>query len=128
MSTQSQPLPVALVESLIRGPLRFSSHEFRMLLALAVAERPVTAWALARHLSADYSHTKRVARALLTARVVRRGPRGLRLETDVTRWRVPRSAPEGGRTRAATPGTSGAPRVPGLPSAAPVSSATLSRV
>ncbi len=92
-AVEAQAIPAPLVESLIRGPLRFSPHEFRMLLALAVAGRPVTAWALARDLGADYGHTKRLARALLKVRVVRRGPRGLTLELDVTRWRVPRSAP-----------------------------------
>jgi hypothetical protein len=89
--------------------VRLSGSEWRLVIALLLAGRPVSARQLARDLGLDYGLVKRVARGLVDWRILERTRGGLRVQPDAARWRVPTTGPSGhGR-----PMTCAARRIPG---------------
>lgn len=90
MATKSQSIPAAHLENLVRGPLLFSGSELRILVALMLVDRPVSARALSQEIpDLTYSNAKRVTRDLVRAQVLHRSRVGLTVNKDPQHWRVP---------------------------------------
>src|SRR5437870_10571574 len=70
--------------------------EWRIVVAVLISSRPVSARELALGLRLDYGFVKRIVRGLVAWRILSATPEGLSVQPDATRWAA---APAGGRQR-----------------------------
>ena len=76
--------------------VRLNGSEWRIVVAVLISSRPVSARELALDLRLDYGFVKRIVRGLVAWRILSATPEGLSVQPDATRWAA---APAGGRQR-----------------------------
>ena len=76
--------------------VRLNGSEWRIVVAVLISSRPVSARELALGLRLDYGFVKRIVRGLVAWRILSATPEGLSVQPDATRWAA---APAGGRQR-----------------------------
>ncbi len=76
--------------------VRLNGSEWRIVVAVLISSRPVSARELALGLRLDYGFVKRIVRGLVAWRILSATPEGLSFQPDATRWAA---APAGGRQR-----------------------------
>ena len=76
--------------------VRLNGSEWRIVVAVLISSRPVSARELALGLRLDYGFVKRIVRGLVAWRILSATPEGLSFQPDATRWPA---APAGGRQR-----------------------------
>src|SRR5439155_17361108 len=78
--------------------VRLNGSEWRIVVAVLISSRPVSARELALGLRLDYGFVKRIVRALVAWRILSATPEGLSFQPDATRWAAA-AAPAGARQR-----------------------------
>jgi len=76
------------LRELARGPVRFSAGELRIILFVATAPWPPTAYQVAHDLGLDYRNAKHLVSKLVAAGVLRRTEEGLAVVADPSGWRA----------------------------------------
>src|SRR5439155_5151268 len=78
--------------------VRLNGSEWRIVVAVLISSRPVSARELALGLRLDYGFVKRIVRGLVAWRILSATPEGLSFQPDATRW----AAAPTGRARPAS--------------------------
>jgi len=89
--------------------VRLNGSEWRIVVAVLISSRPVSARELALGLRLDYGFVKRIVRGLVAWRILSATPEGLSFQPDATRWAA---APAGGRQRGSPTAADARPRRP----------------
>src|SRR2546426_901678 len=66
--------------------VRLNGSEWRIVVAVLISSRPVSARELALGLRLDYGFVKRIVRGLVAWRILSATPGGLSVQPDATRW------------------------------------------
>jgi len=66
--------------------VRLNGSEWRIVVAVLISSRPVSARELALGLRLDYGFVKRIVRGLVAWRILSATPEGLSVQPDATRW------------------------------------------